>query len=175
MADLQSLLDDLVMAAAEVTGPWPVAGPEPMDSALAQADSLARLQGSALNLAKALDTMPRGHVANFREGSWVLEHPLSCRVVGKPLSDCPYNAMAFPGDEAPQVGRYEVELVNGMIVVGSPVFVHGHSRDLLATLDGSIDTEEVRDGGGQQDRGEAEDVEHGEVEHGEDGEAGHER
>jgi len=52
----------------------------------------------------------RGHVAEFREDGWTLEHPLECRESS--LLDCPLNALCKalggPPEEGP--GRYKVAL-----------------------------------------------------------------
>lgn len=153
---LQSLLDDFMLAAASVFAPAPE-GPEPADSALAMADSISNLEEARRRLVGLLDQLPRQHVANFRKLDWVLEHPLSCRRADRPLSACPLNAKPLNVEAAPPVGRYEVSLADGVLVVGAPVFDRGHSPELTATLGRTGPDEEVQDDGDEaQAGGEAE-------------------
>jgi hypothetical protein len=150
VADLQRLLDDMVIAAAEVCGPM-VAGPHVADSALGDADSITKLSEALKAMTQFLDRIPRQHVANFRENDWVLEHPLECRRDDRPLSECPLNVALLDSTSRPnKQGRYMVTLQHHRLVLGARVAASGHLRQLGARLrPAGSEPEEAADGGEQ--------------------------
>ena len=57
----------------------------------------------------------RGHVVDFRDDDWGLEHPISCRAAG--LINCPMNNELEgyePGVDRPLTGRYVFSVVEGI-------------------------------------------------------------
>lgn len=62
----------------------------------------------------------RGHVAEFREDGWSLEHPVECRAIG--LIDCAVNLACGYEQTAPQLGRFVVTVnEDGFLVLGERV------------------------------------------------------
>lgn len=59
----------------------------------------------------------RGHVAEFREDGYALEHPIECRTAG--LIDCPVNRACEREQVAPALGRFYVSVdEDGNLLLG---------------------------------------------------------
>ena len=84
----------------------------------AQAATIAELQREIEGYRQAL--AQRGHVAEFREDGWSLEHPVECRAIG--LIDCAVNLACGYEQTAPQLGRFVVTVnEDGFLVLGERV------------------------------------------------------
>lgn len=88
-------------------------------SAVADVESyIAELQRELEGYRQAL--AQRGHVAEFREDGWSLEHPVECRAIG--LIDCAVNLACGYEQTAPQLGRFVVTVnEDGFLVLGERV------------------------------------------------------
>ena len=70
----------------------------------------------------------RGHVAEFREDGWSLEHPVECRAIG--LIDCAVNLACGYEQTAPQLGRFVVTVnEDGFLVLGERVLAGKEAHD----------------------------------------------
>lgn len=92
--------------------PW---GPDEVERLLDTIDAQAtQIEGYRQALAQ------RGHVAEFREDGWSLEHPVECRAIG--LIDCVVNLACGYEQTAPQLGRFVVTVnEDGFLVLGERV------------------------------------------------------
>ena len=80
--------------------------------------TIAELQRELEGYRQAL--AQRGHVAEFREDGWSLEHPVECRAIG--LIDCAVNLACGYEQTAPQLGRFVVTVnEDGFLVLGERV------------------------------------------------------
>lgn len=78
-------------------------------------EEVERLRGENDTLHKALNQ--RGHVAEFREDGFSLEHPIECRKAG--LIICPVNVACAAEQSPPAIGRFTVTLDEaGYLVLG---------------------------------------------------------
>lgn len=66
-----------------------------------------------------------GHVVEFRDDGWAIEHAIECRQ--RSLLDCPFNTACEALDGPPTArGRFEVDLdEEGNLIVGRPVLARG--------------------------------------------------
>ena len=69
---------------------------------------LAEAQAEVERLRTALNQ--QGHVVEFREGGWAIEHPMECRKTS--LLDCPLNSLTeeMGGPPTEGVGRYRAAI-----------------------------------------------------------------
>lgn len=70
-------------------------------------------------LIASADEYGNRHVIDLREDGWTIAHPLSCRAAG--LFACPVNAAAEGLGRLPEVGRFEVTVEDGDLVIGERV------------------------------------------------------
>lgn len=121
--NLQDLIDRLVTAAAALD-PGANGGTAVVDmDEMTRGLRLESLHSARNQLEVFLAQLPRTHVVVLREDDWVLEHPLSCRRDAEGLTSCPFNE-ALTGvwaDHDVELGRYEVYIDGGELVVGDPV------------------------------------------------------
>lgn len=64
--------------------------------------------------------MVEGHVAEFRADGWTIQHPLTCRLSGKSLFECPFNR-SLELSRIPAFGCFQITLEDEVLVVGDKV------------------------------------------------------
>lgn len=97
-------------------------------SATAEITRLREDNARLTALVSAADRYGDRHVIEFRETGWGLAHPLSCRMAA--LFGCAFNRAAMTLEESPALGRFEVTIEDGQIVVGAPVDAETMPADL---------------------------------------------
>ena len=111
MSNLQELVDRLIMAclALDPTRNYSV-GVADMNE-LERGLRMGELHAARNGLTEFMAKMPKLHViALDGAGSWVIEHPLSCRRDDEVnLTWCPYNEASVLTDPDQEPGRFECE------------------------------------------------------------------